>query len=175
MSHSQFHSIDAFILRHAWLNLWDKRMLLAESTRLLSLPPSIEWMETPERLLILGHWFERLLVKTHKSWMLYQEVFVGDAGYNTPTTTYPAKPEVNPRCREPYADSSIASYCWDQRSHPLTPKTQPERSVEVHWGQHNSRHLWWTGLMWDESKSTPTPAHCSDLLLVSTIIQLLRQ
>jgi len=24
------------ILRHAWLNLWDKRMLLAESTRLLS-------------------------------------------------------------------------------------------------------------------------------------------
>ena len=40
MSHSQFHSIDAFILRHAWLNLWDKRMLLAESTRLLS--PSTE-------------------------------------------------------------------------------------------------------------------------------------
>ena len=37
MSHSQFHSIDLFILRHAWLNLWDKRMLLAESTRLLSL------------------------------------------------------------------------------------------------------------------------------------------
>ena len=28
--------IDLFILRHAWLNLWDKRMLLAESTRLLS-------------------------------------------------------------------------------------------------------------------------------------------
>ena len=37
MSHSQFHSIDLFILRHAWLNLWDKRMLLAESTRLLSM------------------------------------------------------------------------------------------------------------------------------------------
>ena len=36
MSHSQFHSIKSFILRHAWLNLWDKRMLLAESTRLLS-------------------------------------------------------------------------------------------------------------------------------------------
>ena len=26
MSHSQFHSIDLFILRHAWLNLWDKHM-----------------------------------------------------------------------------------------------------------------------------------------------------
>ena len=26
MSHSQFHSIEAFILRHAWLNLWDERM-----------------------------------------------------------------------------------------------------------------------------------------------------
>src|SRR6202035_4029410 len=26
MSHSQFHHIDLFILRHAWLNLWDKHM-----------------------------------------------------------------------------------------------------------------------------------------------------
>ena len=26
MSHSQFHSIEIFILRHAWLNLWDKHM-----------------------------------------------------------------------------------------------------------------------------------------------------
>ena len=26
MSHSQFHSTKLFILRHAWLNLWDKRM-----------------------------------------------------------------------------------------------------------------------------------------------------
>ena len=35
MSHSQFHCI-LFILRHAWLNLWDKHMLLAGSTRFLS-------------------------------------------------------------------------------------------------------------------------------------------
>ena len=26
MSHSQFHSTNVFILRHAWLNLWDKHM-----------------------------------------------------------------------------------------------------------------------------------------------------
>ena len=26
MSHSQFHSINLFTLRHAWLNLWDKHM-----------------------------------------------------------------------------------------------------------------------------------------------------
>ena len=26
MSHSQFHSIELFILRHAWLNLLDKHM-----------------------------------------------------------------------------------------------------------------------------------------------------
>ena len=26
MSHSQFHCIKSFILRHAWLNLWDKHM-----------------------------------------------------------------------------------------------------------------------------------------------------
>ena len=40
MSYSQFYSLDLFIIliRHAWLNLWDayKRMLLAESTKLLS-------------------------------------------------------------------------------------------------------------------------------------------
>ena len=55
MSHSQFHSIDLFILRHAWLNLWDKRMLLAESTRLLSLieRPQVAFLSTrgsPERI-----------------------------------------------------------------------------------------------------------------------------
>ena len=26
MSHSQFHSLNLFILTHAWLNLWDKHM-----------------------------------------------------------------------------------------------------------------------------------------------------
>ncbi len=26
MSHSQFHSTNLFILRNAWLNLWDKHM-----------------------------------------------------------------------------------------------------------------------------------------------------
>ena len=26
MSHSQFHSLNSFILTHAWLNLWDKHM-----------------------------------------------------------------------------------------------------------------------------------------------------
>ena len=26
MRHSQFHSKNLFILRHAWLNLWDKHM-----------------------------------------------------------------------------------------------------------------------------------------------------
>jgi hypothetical protein len=51
MSHSQFHSIDLFILRHAWLNLWDKRMLLAESTRLLSLTI---FRRKPTRLRRLG-------------------------------------------------------------------------------------------------------------------------
>ena len=53
MSHSQFHSTNLFILRHAWLNLWDKHMttgrinqvttfqkhrLSSESTKLLGGP-----------------------------------------------------------------------------------------------------------------------------------------
>ena len=61
MSHSQFHSIDLFILRHAWLNLWDKRMLLAESTRLLS--------RLVVRLELVSHnnGTSRQLVNKHKS------------------------------------------------------------------------------------------------------------
>ena len=35
MSRPQFHSTDLFILRHAWLSLRDKHMLLAGSTRKL--------------------------------------------------------------------------------------------------------------------------------------------
>ena len=61
MSHSQFHSIEVFILRHAWLNLWDKRMLLAESTRLLS--------RLVVRLELVSHnnGTSRQLVNKHKS------------------------------------------------------------------------------------------------------------
>ena len=66
MSHSQFHSIDLFILRHAWLNLWDKRMLLAESTRLLSRVSPLRITGIPVandnwtklRELDRGHWLD---------------------------------------------------------------------------------------------------------------------
>jgi hypothetical protein len=37
MSRPQFHRIDLFILRHAWLSLRDKHMLLAGSTRKLQI------------------------------------------------------------------------------------------------------------------------------------------
>jgi hypothetical protein len=53
MSRSQFHSIKMFILRHAWLNLWDKHMttgrinqvtLLSVTTpNTASAPPSRRW------------------------------------------------------------------------------------------------------------------------------------
>ena len=38
MSHSQFHSIELFILRHAWLNLWDKRMTTGRINQVTSSP-----------------------------------------------------------------------------------------------------------------------------------------
>ena len=37
MSHSQFHSIDLFILRHAWLNLWDKHMTTGRINQITTL------------------------------------------------------------------------------------------------------------------------------------------
>jgi hypothetical protein len=37
MSHSQFHS-DIFILRRAWLNLWDERMTTGRINQVTSIP-----------------------------------------------------------------------------------------------------------------------------------------
>ena len=38
MSHSQFHSINLFILRHAWLNLWDKHMTTGRINQVTTFP-----------------------------------------------------------------------------------------------------------------------------------------
>ena len=45
MSHSQFHCIKSFILRHAWLNLWDKHMTTGRINQvtLLSAPTHLRW------------------------------------------------------------------------------------------------------------------------------------
>ena len=42
MSHSQFHSIELFILRHAWLNLWDKHMTTGRINQVTILSDGIE-------------------------------------------------------------------------------------------------------------------------------------
>ena len=39
MSHSQFHSIKLFILRHAWLNLWDKHMTTGRINQVTTVNP----------------------------------------------------------------------------------------------------------------------------------------
>ena len=41
MSHSQFHSINLFILRHAWLNLWDKHMTTGRINQVTTFRPCI--------------------------------------------------------------------------------------------------------------------------------------
>jgi hypothetical protein len=38
MSHSQFHSTKLFILRHAWLNLWDKHMTTGRINQVTTFP-----------------------------------------------------------------------------------------------------------------------------------------
>ena len=47
MSHSQFHSTNLFILRHAWLNLWDKHMTtgrINQVTTFLDLLKALHWI-----------------------------------------------------------------------------------------------------------------------------------
>ena len=48
MSHSQFHSIEAFILRHAWLSLWDKHMTTGRINQVTT--------GTTERAIAPRHW-----------------------------------------------------------------------------------------------------------------------
>ena len=46
MSHSQFHSTKLFILRHAWLNLWDKHMTTGRINQVTLLPEEKGWKIT---------------------------------------------------------------------------------------------------------------------------------
>ena len=58
MSHSQFHSTNLFILRHAWLNLWDKHMTTGRINQVTTfhLPTSRgTWSKRP--LLMVGNHF----------------------------------------------------------------------------------------------------------------------
>ena len=48
MSRSQFHSIKLFILRHAWLNLWDKHMTTGRINQVTVLSTPTE--RPPKRL-----------------------------------------------------------------------------------------------------------------------------
>ncbi len=55
MSHSQFHSTNLFILRHAWLNLWDKHMTTGRINQVTTFPfppsysPPLRWLSRVSR------------------------------------------------------------------------------------------------------------------------------
>ncbi len=48
MSHSQFHSIEAFILRHAWLSLWDKHMTTGRINQVTVVGPGHQVPQTAQ-------------------------------------------------------------------------------------------------------------------------------
>jgi hypothetical protein len=50
MSHSQFHSTNLFILRHAWLNLWDKHMTTGRINQVTTVPSTHAQQRTPVEL-----------------------------------------------------------------------------------------------------------------------------
>jgi hypothetical protein len=49
MSHSQFHSTNLFILRHAWLNLWDKHMTTGRINQVTTFLNAKEHNDTPKQ------------------------------------------------------------------------------------------------------------------------------
>ena len=72
MSHSQFHSINLFILRHAWLNLWDKHMTTGRINQVTTFPD-----------LLISKWAPntRQAQKDHLSWW----EFVSDLNISNPS------------------------------------------------------------------------------------------
>ena len=48
MSHSQFHCINLFILRHAWLNLWDKHMTTGRINQVTTVHFPLLWLGPPK-------------------------------------------------------------------------------------------------------------------------------
>ena len=46
MSHSQFHSTNLFILRHAWLNLWDKHMTTGRINQVTTFQITHKWAKS---------------------------------------------------------------------------------------------------------------------------------
>ena len=55
MSHSQFHSTDLFILRHAWLNLWDKHMTTGRINQVSLQAAYSKAIAQSEEVFHLGH------------------------------------------------------------------------------------------------------------------------
>ena len=51
MSHSQFHSTNLFILRHAWLNLWDKHMTTGRINQVTTFPTCCEEQQMSNQIL----------------------------------------------------------------------------------------------------------------------------
>ncbi len=81
MSRSQFHSIKLFILRHAWLNLWDKHMTTGRINQVTFLSdPILHTAATPRDA---PHWAGRYetshnKLEVNRSWKPYLGVNVLD-------------------------------------------------------------------------------------------------
>ena len=63
MSHSQFHSTKLFILRHAWLNLWDKHM----TTGRINQVTTVHLLLCRALRLLLMTWGSRLQTGVHQT------------------------------------------------------------------------------------------------------------
>ena len=60
MSHSQFHSTNLFILRHAWLNLWDKHMTTGRINQVTTFPVTPNTRTGPRKVGVRPLWFKHI-------------------------------------------------------------------------------------------------------------------
>ena len=69
MSHSQFHSTNLFILRHAWLNLWDKHMTTGRINQVTTFQATCKMQVTIQILTLQAELtFQRQGVFVNKCW-----------------------------------------------------------------------------------------------------------
>ena len=108
MSHSQFHSTKLFILRHAWLNLWDKHMTTGRINQVTTIRfAPILMAQTP---------LSQMGVHYQTSWRV----------------NYSMEPQLTPPCSPGLTNFKHSSPCRteQQRSWP-SKRTTNNRSAEM--------------------------------------------
>ena len=154
MSHSQFHSINLFILRHAWLNLWDKHMTTGRinqvTTNMIWQPMQISLQVGFQNLFLFlkscfHSWLARINRELQESWV-FSSLMDWFFSIHEHISSHVG---IRPRCTKAQWTTHKRVLCiplsWSSISHIL--------SANLHFVQ-------WTKRLQSSERTTIQPASC---------------